>query len=298
MIAGIDIGGTKCQVVLADDEGHIQRSLQFPTESCTRTLELMAEALQELKPGENPSFGIACGGPLDSRRGRILSPPNLPGWDDIPIVEYLTGRFGGRGWLMNDANAGALAEWQFGAGRGTRNMVFLTHATGLGGGLILDGRLYEGTTGDAGEAGHVRLAEDGPEGYRKNGSFEGFCSGSGIVRLASLRYPALAYASAKEIAEDARHGKAEALAVFKESGRRLGAGLAMLVDILNPECIVLGSMYVRCGDLLDAPMREVLEQEALPGPLSACRIVASELGERLGEYQAVAVARYYLTNVI
>ena len=294
MIVGIDIGGTKCQAVLADMDGNLLKTIRFQTEDCESTLQRLKESVAELHAGDSPTFGIACGGPLDSQRGIILSPPNLPGWDEIHIVEYLTEEFGGRGWLMNDANAGALAEWQFGAGRGTKNMIFLTHATGLGSGLILDGRLYEGTTGDAGEVGHVRLDEDGPVGFHKAGSFEGFCSGNGIARLARLRNYGDSSTTAKEIAEAARNGDRDALAIYVESGRRLGQGLAMLIDILNPECIVLGSMYVRCGDLLEGSMREVLEREALPSALHACRIVPAQLGERLGEYQAVAVATYHL----
>ena len=294
MIVGIDIGGTKCQAVLADMNGNLLKTVRFHTEDCKSTLQRLKKSVAELAAGDSPIFGIACGGPLDSQRGIILSPPNLPGWDEIHIVDYLTEEFGGRGWLMNDANAGALAEWQFGAGRGTKNMVFLTHATGLGGGLILDGRLYEGTTGDAGEVGHVRLAENGPVGFHKAGSFEGFCSGNGIAKLARLRNYGDDSITAKEIAEAARKGDNAAMAIFEESGRRLGQGLAMLIDILNPECIVLGSMYVRCGDLLERPMREVLEQEALPSALNACRIVPAQLGERLGEYQAIAVATYHL----
>ena len=297
MIIGIDIGGTKCQVILAEENGAIRRTVRFATQDCAATLAQILDAVRELEPGDSPCFGIACGGPLDCARGMILSPPNLPGWDAVPIVEHLTSRFGGRGWLMNDANAGALAEWQFGAGRGTRNMVFLTHATGLGGGLILDGRLYEGTTGDAGEVGHVRLAPEGPVGYRKAGSFEGFCSGTGIALLARRLMPSASDSTtARDVAEAARGGDPAALKVFEESGRRLGEGLSLLIDILNPECIVLGSMYVRCADLLDAPMRAVLERETLETPLKACRIVPAQLGERLGEYQAIAVATYHLSN--
>ena len=202
--------------------------------------------------------------------------------------------FGERDWLMNDTNAGLLAEWQFGAGRGTKNMVFLTHVTGFGAGLILDGRLYEGTTGDAGEVGHVRLSEDGPVGFHKAGSIEGFCSGNGIARLARLRGYGDGSTTARKIAEAARNGDNAALAIYEESERHLGQGLALIIDILNPECIVLGSMNVRCGDLLEKPMREVLEREALPSALKACRIVPAQLGKRLGEYQAIAVAMYHL----
>ena len=130
------------------------------------------------------AIGITCGGPLDSKKGLIMSPPNLPKWDKIPITKIIEDNFNVPVFLQNDANACALAEWRFGAGKGTNNMIFLTFGTGLGAGLILDGRLYAGTNNLAGEIGHIRLAKDGPLGYDKKGSFEGFCSGAGIARLA------------------------------------------------------------------------------------------------------------------
>ena len=291
-IIGVDIGGTKCALVKADAEGRVEREMRFGTTDVSGTLANIYAAVSELGPGASPVFGIACGGPLDAERGVILSPPNLPGWDGIAIVSELESRFGGRGYLMNDANACALAEWQFGAGRGTRNMVYLTHGTGMGAGLILDGRLYEGTTGDAGEVGHVRLAPEGPVGYGKAGSFEGFCSGGGLSRLAEGRIAGHRRLSAKELAELANAGNAEALAVWEESGRYLGRALSLLIDILNPEVIVLGSLYMRSGRLLESAMREELERETLAGPLRACRIVAAELGESTGVMSAIAVARY------
>ncbi len=290
MIIGIDIGGTKCTVAKADETGAIQTSRRFQTTTCRETLESIMAAVEELEPGSSPLFGVSCGGPLDAKKGIILSPPNLPGWDGVPITQMLTERFGGRARLMNDANAGALAEWKFGAGRGTRNMVFLTHGTGMGGGLILDGHLYEGTTGDAGEAGHIRMAPDGPIGYGKPGSFEGFCSGAGIARLAKGRIPGLPEPTAKEVAEAAERGCPEAVAVMNESGMWLGRALAILIDILNPEMIVLGSIFMRSGHLLEAAMRRELDAEALPSALAACRIVPAQLGEQTGIIAAVTVA--------
>ena len=295
-IIGVDIGGTKCALVKADAAGRVLRETRFGTTDVSGTLANIYAAVSELEPGASPVFGIACGGPLDAVRGVILSPPNLPGWDGIAIVSELESRFGGRGYLMNDANACALAEWQFGAGRGTRNMVYLTHGTGMGAGLILDGRLYEGTTGDAGEVGHVRLAPEGPVGYGKAGSFEGFCSGGGLSRLAAGRVVGHGALSAKELAELANAGNAEALAVWEESGRYLGRALSLLIDILNPEVIVLGSLYMRSGHLLESAMREELSRETLAGPLKACRIVAAELGESTGVMSAIAVARYRMAQ--
>ena len=295
MIIGIDIGGTKCAIAKADDSGNILESKRFLTTDLPGTLDAIFRTTDSLLQGGEAVFGVSCGGPLDSRRGVIQSPPNLPGWDDIHITEMLTDRFGGRAFLMNDANAGALAEWQFGAGRGVQSMVFLTHGTGMGGGLILDGRLYEGASGDAGEIGHVRMAEDGPVGYGKPGSFEGFCSGGGIAKLAKGRIPGIHEPTAQQVAEAAERGVPEAIEIMEESGAWLGRGLAILMDILNPEMIVLGSIYTRSGHLLGKAMRRELEREALPSAIRACRIVPAQLGEKTGITAAVAVATYNLS---
>ena len=292
MIIGIDIGGTKCGVALADCGGRIERTVSFGTGAPQATMDRILEEAAAMSPGPEPLIGISCGGPLDAAKGIIKSPPNLPGWDDVHITEMLEQRIGGRAFLMNDANAGALAEWRFGAGRGARSLVFLTHGTGMGGGLILDGRLYEGASGDAGEIGHVRLAEEGPAGYGKQGSFEGFCSGGGIARLAAGRIPGMPLPSAKDVAMAADRGVAEAIAIMDESGRWLGRALAIVVDVLNPELIVLGSVYTRSGHLLEKAMREELAREALPSALAACRIVPAQLGESTGFAAAVAVALY------
>ena len=204
---------------------------------------------------------------------------------------------------MNDANAGALAEWQFGAARGCRHVVFLTAGTGMGAGMILNGQLYEGASGGAGEVGHMRLAPSGPVGYGKAGSFEGFCSGGGIAQLAQVRARELDGAvsynpgvieeiTARHVGEAAERGEPDALALLAEVGHYLGNALALLIDLLNPEIIVIGSLYVRCGEFLEKAMREAIAAEALPEHRKACRIVPAELGEDLGALQAIAVALY------
>ena len=156
MYIGIDIGGTKCAVTLGDSEGRIVRKIRFETTDRDSTLKKILDAVAEM--GECDSIGISCGGPLDEKNGIILSPPNLPGWDDVHIVDMIKERFSVPVRLMNDANACAIAEWRFGAGVGCDNMVFLTFGTGLGAGLIINGRPYSGSIGFAGEVGHIRLA--------------------------------------------------------------------------------------------------------------------------------------------
>ena len=168
--------------------------------------------------------------------------------------------------LENDANACALAEWRWGAGKGSRLMAFLTFGTGLGAGIVADGHILRGASGDAGELGHWRLMEFGPSGYGKTGSFEGFCSGGGLRQLALTvgeryrqngnmpGYPLSPTVSAKETAEAARAGDPAALEVFGLCADALGRGLSLLLDFLNPDCVVLGSIYARCQDLLEPRM--------------------------------------------
>jgi glucokinase len=214
---------------------------------------------------------------------------------DIAICRAFTDAFGGRAFLMNDANASALAEWHFGAGRGCNHMIFLTAGTGMGAGLILNGRLYEGATGDAGEVGHMRLHPDGPLGFGKRGSFEGFCSGGGIARLAR-EMGWKGDATLKDIAEAAGQGDALALKVMDTAGQRLGEALALLIDMFNPERIVLGGYFPRCSPLLLPAMNRALAAEALPSALAGCRILPAQLGETIGSNAAVAVALHALNT--
>jgi glucokinase len=178
-------------------------------------------------------------------------------------------------------------------------MVFLTAGTGTGSGLILDGRLYSGANGNAGEVGHVRLASDGPEGYGKRGSFEGFCSGAGIARLAALRARERDIVlppgtDAQALARAARAGDPFAAAVWREAGTRLGEALAIVIDVLNPERVVIGSLFVRCRDLLEEPMWESIRKEALAPAAEVCEVLPAALGEALGVHAAVSVALHHL----
>lgn len=319
-LLGFDIGGTKCAAILGRRDEHngiaIIAREEFPTASTREPLAAMrrlCDLAQTLAQRENlevardvAAVGISCGGPLDSQRGVVQSPPNLPGWDEVPVCEYSREALGIPAQLQNDANACALAEWRWGAGRGSRNMVFLTFGTGLGAGLVLDEKLYRGTNDNAGEAGHIRLENDGPEGYGKRGSFEGFCSGGGIARLAQsvvrekwARGEVVAWCASEEesnalsarvLAEAARDGDATAREIYEIAARKLGAGLAILVDILNPEVIVIGSVFTRAHDLLWPAAERVLRAEALPQSIAVCRVVGAQLGERIGDYGALSVA--------
>lgn len=299
-ILGLDIGGTKTAAVLATAAGRVLDRFEVATRpeegfeaSFARVRAVGEEVLRRAQAAglEISHIGVSIGGPLDVERGVIYSPPNLPGWDAVPLKELLEEHFGLPVVVEHDGMAGALAEHRFGAGRGLKHLIFLTLGTGLGAGLILNGQPYRGATGAAGSVGHVRMAQDGPVAWGKAGSWEAFSSGTGIGRLAHWRYPEKfsPHVTAKEVAERAiQHGDPAAQAVLEEAGEYLGKGLAMLVDILNPEMIILGSLAVRLGDHLLGPALRVLEREAEPSALAAVRIVPSELGERIGDLASVA----------
>lgn len=299
-VFGFDIGGTKSAVVLASvweyginflgryeqkTEGNWRNVLDKLMEHGIRMAN--SERISVGGSGGVERIGISCGGPLSSDRKRILSPPNLTGWDEVPVIDYIEKKMKIPVRMENDADAGALAEWKFGAGQGCSNMIFLTFGTGLGAGLILNGQLYRGSSGMAGEVGHVRIKKEGPVGYQKAGSFEGFCSGGGIAKLA---YSYGIKANAKEVAAMAETGNITAMEIYEESGTVFGRGLAMLIDILNPERIIVGSVYARSRHLLDASMYKELKKEALAPSLAACRIMPAALGDKIGYYAAVSAA--------
>lgn len=313
LLGGIDIGGTKCAAVLGKTTSEsisIIDKISFPTPPTSEEALLqLGDALEQLVERNNggilQAIGISCGGPLSSKDGLVLSPPNLPGWDRIDVLTPFRERFSVPVGLQNDANACALAEWKWGAGRGSDNMVFLTFGTGMGAGLILNGRIYGGANDMAGEVGHIRLAEDGPLGYGKYGSFEGFCSGGGIARLAQklvedgmhveqsallLVDKQLHELSAKDVFEAAHAGDVLAMRVIRTVSKQLGRGLAILVDILNPDTIVIGSIYERQESLLAPLVMEELQREALPISLGVCKIVPSGLKDNVGDAASLSVA--------
>ena len=305
MTVGLDIGGTKCAISTgesADGKIKILSREEFPTAglSWQQVLEEFARRIKVLTSpttvSRSPStvssslssIGISCGGPLDSKRGVIMSPPNLPGWDDVPVVKFFEDRFHVPTAVQNDANACALAEYLYGSGRGAKNMVFMTFGTGLGAGIVIDGKLYSGANDNAGEIGHIRLAPTGPVGYNKEGSAEGFCSGAGIARLAKIRKGL--DLTTKEMFARVRAGDPDCTEVFRESAEKLAAILAFTIDILNPEVIALGGVFMRNADLFMPIVDPILNREALPLARKVCRIVPAELGENIGDYAALAVA--------
>lgn len=314
---GLDIGGTKCAVILAEirDGICIVDKIRFLTEKgFEKTYEKLCDSIDSILEKNSCAAeqiyaaGISCGGPLDSKTGTVLCPPNLPGWENIPLTRMLTDRYHFPCHLQNDANACALAEWKLGAGRGTHNMIFITMGTGLGAGIIAEGRLLTGCTDMAGEIGHLRLSGDGPVGFGKAGSFEGWCSGGGIARqaqkltkerIASGNPPAWvredpdgSNADAALLARYARQGDQDALCFFDGIGKMLGRGLSLLTDAFNPELIVIGSVFARCEDLLRRSMEQEMEKECISYSLSGVKVVPAGTGEAIGDYAAIITAVY------
>ncbi len=314
---GLDIGGTKCAVLLAKQTGGIRiiDKTRFETNAASGFDDVyvhICQAITEIVERNSLTFaniraiGVSCGGPLDSKRGLILSPPNLPGWDEIPLTKLLEDAFNVPAFIQNDANACALVEWKLGAGRGCRNMIFLTMGTGMGAGVIAEGQLLVGNNDMGGEVGHLRLAEDGPVGFGKAGSFEGYTSGGGIGRQAveltdrlikQGKTPAWIKdghgtdeISAKLMADYAKKGDSDALAFWGHIGKMLGRGLSLLVDAFNPECIVIGSIFVRCEELLRPEMEKELRKEAIVHSLRGLRVVPAQTGEQLGDLASIMVA--------
>ncbi|MEN6481370.1 MAG: ROK family protein [Anaerolineaceae bacterium] len=292
-ILGLDIGGTKTALVLgtfnaevvARDEISTPAALAFEP-AMQKICPAIDDFLQQLSNAgfQTPqAISIAIGGPLNIEEGILYSPPHLAAWGHAPLKQYLHKRFNLPVFLEHDGNAGALAEYYFGAGRGTRNLVFLTMGTGLGAGLILNGAIYHGATDFAGEVGHIRLSDEGPTEYGKVGSWEAFACGAGIQKLAILRNPQAfpPTITTSEIIQRTLAGDTAALELIHEVGTWMGKGLAILVDLLNPEMIIIGTLGILLGDLVLAPAREVLEKEALPISNQACKILPAQLGKSL-----------------
>jgi glucokinase len=303
LLVGFDIGGTKSAAIVGDGEGRALAREEFATTGPTETISELIEAGRRLCCGERAAAcGIACGGPLSSREGLILSPPNLPGWDRIPVVRIVREALGVPAALENDANACAAAEWRWGLKCAVDDLIYMTCGTGNGAGIILGGRVIRGRQDLAGEIGHVRLLPDGPVGYHKAGSVEGLTSGRALGELAKRRLMQPHEPShldglppervdGKCVCTAAINGDPLALAVVREQAEHLGRTCAILIDILNPQRISLGSTAQRLGPLLLDPVREAARREALPAAFEACTIDKAVLGDQIQDLAALAIAR-------
>ncbi|MBI3759357.1 MAG: ROK family protein [Deltaproteobacteria bacterium] len=333
MLLGIDIGGTKVGVCVGDTAGNVVASRRFGTDHAQRPEEVLAKALGELQallrsttsqypdaktqsgalrsPSleaqsgalRSPTLGVAVPGPYHAGRRAFLEPPNMPRWHGFELGAWLDKNSPWPSAAMNDANAAALAEHYWGAGVGFRNVVFFTMSTGMGAGFVLEGRLYEGTDGFAAEIGHLRLEADGPVGFGRRGSVEGYLSGPGMAQVAAAERlacrqtgEATALAAIPEaeltsarLCEAARAGDVAARRAVERIAGKLGLLMAMLTDLLNPQVFILGTIGSAYPDLFIPLATEVLRREAIGASAAIVRVVPSGLKD-LGNQQALAVA--------
>jgi len=300
LILGLDIGGTKTVVLLGDSAGNVHVRQQFASplhHGPQGMIEQIVAVAREISIGQQvAAVGVSIGGPMDSAAGVILGPPHLPGWEHVPLKAMLEQQLGLPVYVEHDARTGALAEWHFGSGRlpeggHVSDLIFLTLGTGIGAGIITGGRLLHGKSWRTAEAGHWRVAEDGPLVFGKRGGWESYCSGAGIAALAAERFPArFRSVSVPELATLARSGDADAQTVFAESAAKLGYGIALLCDLFVPDVVALGALGVRLTDLLLPTAQAVVERETLPHVAAHTRIVPAALGERIGDVAALCAA--------
>ena len=302
---GFDIGGTKMAVILGRANGEIIDRIQFPScnpeEAYQKFVSLGKELLAKYPNCKLEGCGISAPGPMSSKRGLILDPPNNPLWRNVPVKSWIETAFNAPTKMENDANAGALAEWLWGHNKEVDNLIYFTCGTGLGAGLILDGKLFRGKQDLAGEIGHIRMLPLGPVGYYKAGSLEGVASGKALGELARIRliepHPNSVLDSlnideihAPDVGKAALAGDAFAKSIVVESATYLGSACGMLIDILNPEKISLGSLAVRLGGLYIDAVRAAAKKEALSEGYNNCLIDVAALGENVQDMAALAVA--------
>lgn len=316
-VVGIDIGGTKLATVVADKTGHILGKVRKPTRSekgpeyaIGLLFDMVREVVSQagLEQASISAIGVSCGGPLDTKTGIVYSPPNLPGWDALPLKAQLESEFQVPVTIENDANASALAEFRFGGGRGYSAVLYMTMSTGIGGGIVIDGQVYHGANDSAGEVGHQILLPNGPRcGCGKQGCLEALCSGPAIARRAQdairkhRKHPDASTAlltladgriediKSEHVLDAARAGDALASELLQETAYYMGWGIANLVNILNPDVVLLGTIAVAAGDLLLDPIRETVSKFAMTRPAEAVHIAPAQLGDALGDLAAVAL---------
>jgi glucokinase len=313
-VLAVDIGGTKIMTALFSFDGRMLAKDVCPTlvdKGVTAVIERLCSAIDSLidrnsaeysRPG---SIGIACAGGIDTGQGVVVTPsPNLPDWVDVPLVDIIQERLGVSAFLVNDASAAALGEHRFGAGKGVNNLVLLTLGTGIGGGIIASGELYLGAVGAAAEIGHMTIDADGPEcGCGNTGCLEALASGTAVAKdaigrinrgekscLVDMVGGEIAKITAEAVGAAARDGDTLALDVLSRAGYYLGIGMVNMVNIFNPELIVLGGGMAELGALFIGPGRRMVAERAFPVSARTVRIVTAQLGNEAGVYGAAAFA--------
>lgn len=310
-LVGIDLGGTQLRVAVADDRGRLRTVVRRPTEAIrgrqhviNRMVVAVADALAEdgTPAGRVRALGIGLPGPVDPSAGLVISPANLPGFRNVPLNRILTRATGIRSHLHHDAHLAALAEHRRGAGRGASELIYVTVSTGIGAGLLLDGRLYAGAHGSAGEIGHIVVQRDGPLCTCGNrGCVEAIASGTGIARAArelgaqtpSSALHRLAAPTPVDVARAARAGDQLAISILGTAGTYLGIAIGTLVNLFNPQLIVLGGSVLKAGAPLATPMRRAMIASSWKAARRGLRIVPPALGDDVGLIGAVEFARLH-----
>jgi len=309
-VGAVDLGGSKILSVIAQGDGRRlgeDRRSTSAEEGPEVVLERIGVSLETalanagLQQGDLAAVGICSPGPCDIDSGVISSAPNLPGWRDVPICRYLEERLGVSTRLENDANAAALGEHVYGAGRGCRHLIYITVSTGIGGGLIIDGRLYRGATGVAGELGHMTIDPNGPPcGCGNRGCLEALASGTAIAARAeelvaqggsALLAQEEGRLTAEAVAQAADQGDIACQGIIRRAGYYLGVGLASYVNIFNPEVIIIGGGLAKVGELLLGPARAEMAARAMREALNAVQLKLAELGDYAGVMGMVALLR-------
>jgi glucokinase len=288
MLAGIDLGGTQVRVALARSDGQLVASAKTKTPllgTPEGMVEWAAAEIDRLRGREKVrSIAIGAPGPIDIKRGILVNPPNLPGWRNIPLAELLSRATGALVHLANDADMAGLGEFHRGAGRGTRNMVYITWSTGVGGGLIIDGKLHRGAHGTAGEIGHMIIDPDGPlDRCGQRGCLEAFCGGANLAR--ETGHPAA------ELFAAAARGDRQAKLVVEGAARHMGYALISLTNAIDPEMFVMGGGVTRSWALVQPTMLETLRSSPFIKPARRPRLRRARLGDRAGQVGAVEWAR-------
>ena len=312
-ILAVDLGGTKIATGIVSDRCQVMAKAYYPTladEGVEAVTNRIVSGINQLIGSKGIDLAqlrcvsVAAAGAIDSERGIVTLSPNLPGWRDIPLRDIIRDKLGTKTWLINDCNAAALAEHHLGVGKGVNNLVYLTLGTGIGGAIILNGRLYTGACGSAGEMGHMTIDTNGQRCKCGNiGCWETLASGSAVAReaiervsrgerssLLELVSGKLENITAKTVAVAARRGDALAQDVINKAGTYLGVGIMNLVNIFNPEMVIIGGGMAKMGELLLSPARQVVRERAFPISAEAVRIVTTQLGGDAGMLGAAIFA--------
>ncbi|HWB52574.1 MAG TPA: ROK family protein [Tepidisphaeraceae bacterium] len=294
---GFDVGGTKCAAVVGDESGVIHDRVTWASEAARGPGAMIEDLVDQgrmlLHRWEVRAAGVAIGGPLDSREGVIYSPPNLPGWDAVHLKQQLESAIGISVVVEHDAAACALAEYRWGAGAGAERLAYLTCGTGLGLGLVFDGNVYRGASGNAPDFGHISYRADGPLAYGKRGSLESFGAGSAIARLANWRFPdrwAVGSIDGPGIAALAAEGDRDAIEIIHLNADAVGDACALLGDTIYTDLIVLGSLARYLGESWLDRVKFQFNETAHPRVREICRIVPAGLGEKLQDCSSYVAA--------